>query len=247
MQEHHELWLTALFNQYLAGPANAALALVGVHPHDPAKPWSNFMTMQILVAVIIMIVFAFLRPRLSMDRPGKLQHIFEEVYGFLHNQADEAVGHHGVKWVAFFGTLFIFILFANLIGVIPSFESPTMFPAVPAGCAIAAFLYYNYLGMKENGVGKYLAHFVGPMPLLAPLMIPIEIISHLARPLSLTIRLYANMYAGEQVTLAFLGLTYLVFPAIFMGLHVFVSFLQAFVFTLLTMIYVGGATAHEEH
>jgi F-type H+-transporting ATPase subunit a len=85
------------------------------------------------------------------------------------------------------------------------------------------------------------------MPLLAPLMIPIEIVSHLARPLSLTIRLYANMLAGEKVTLVFLGLTYLVVPAMFMALHVFVAFLQAFVFTILTMMYVGGATVHEEH
>jgi F-type H+-transporting ATPase subunit a len=94
-------------------------------------------------------------------------------------------------------------------------------------------------------VGPYLAHFAGPMPLLAPIMIPIEIISHLARPLSLTIRLYANMFAGEMVTLTFLSLTYLVIPAVFMGLHVFVALLQAYIFMLLTMIYVGGAVAHE--
>jgi F-type H+-transporting ATPase subunit a len=102
------------------------------------------------------------------------------------------------------------------------------------------------MGVKEQGLGKYLAHFAGPMVALAPLMIPIEMISHLARPLSLTIRLYANMFAGEQVTLAFLGLIPLVAPAMFMGLHVFVAFLQAYVFTLLTMIYVAGAVAHED-
>ena len=83
------------------------------------------------------------------------------------------------------------------------------------------------------------------MPWLAPLMIPIEFISHLARPLSLTIRLYANMFAGEMVTITFLSLTYLVLPAVFMGLHVFVAFLQAFIFMLLTVIYVSGAVAHE--
>lgn len=242
---HEQLWLTALFNDYLAGPANTILDAVGV-VHNAHRPWSNFMAMQILVALVIIVVFAILRPRLSMDRPGKMQHIFEVVYEFLRGQSNEAVGHHGHMYIPFFGTLFIFILFANLIGVIPTFESPTMFPAVPCGCALAAFLFYNYAGIKANGVGKYLAHFAGPMPLLAPLMIPIEIISHLARPLSLTIRLYANMFAGEQVTLAFLGLTF-IFGFPFMGLHIFVSFLQAFVFTLLTMIYVGGATAHDEH
>src|SRR4029077_12746506 len=125
-----------------------------------------------------------------------------------------------------------------LLGVIPGFESPTMNPSVPAGCAMLVFFYYNFMGFKQMGVGKYLKHFAGPMPALAILMIPIELVSHLARPLSLTIRLFANMYAGEQVTLVFLSLTYLIAPAIFMGLHVFVSFLQAYIFALMTMMYV---------
>lgn len=241
----HELWITALFNTYLAGLGNAILGLFGQHAHNPDKPWVNFMTMQILTAVLVMIVFALLRGRLSMDKPGKMQHIFEVFYNFLHEQAEEAAGHGGSKYLAFFGTLFFFILFCNLIGIVPGFESPTMFPAVTLGCAIAAFLYYNIVGVQAVGVGHYLKHFVGPMPALAPLMIPIEIVSHFARPLSLTIRLYANMLAGEKVTLVFLGLTYLVAPAVFMGLHVFVAFLQAYVFTVLTMMYVGGATAHE--
>jgi F-type H+-transporting ATPase subunit a len=244
MQEH-ELWFTKLFNDYLAGVGNGILNLFGLHAENAARPWANFVTMQIVVALVVIALFAFLRPRISMDRPGKLQHFFEIIYGFLRGQSDEVVGHHGHRYLSFFGTLFIFILFANLLGVIPTFESPTMFPYVPAGCAIAAFLYYNIMGMRAHGLGKYLAHFAGPMPILAPLMIPIELISHMARPLSLTIRLFANMYAGEQVTLVFLSLTYLVAPALFMGLHVFVSFLQAYVFTLMTMMYVAGATEHE--
>jgi F-type H+-transporting ATPase subunit a len=149
------------------------------------------------------------------------------------------------KYLPFFGTLFIFILFSNLIGIIPGFESPTMAAPVPAGCAIAVFCYYNLMGFREQGVGKYLAHFVGPIWILAPLIVPIEIISHMARPLSLTVRLYANMYAGEQVTLTFLTITYLVVPALFMGLHVFVSLLQAYIFMLLTMMYVSGAVSQE--
>ena len=200
-------------------------------------------TLAIFAAAIIL--FAILRSRLSMDRPGKLQQSFETIYDFLHAQAEENVGHGGPKYLPLFGTLFIFILFANLIGIIPTLESPTMFPSVPAGLAICTFIYYNFMGFKEQGVGKYLVHFAGPMPILAPLMVPIEIVSHLARPLSLTIRLFANMFAGEQVTLAFLKLTFLVAPAIFMGLHVFVSLLQAYVFTLLTMIYLSSAIEHE--
>ena len=238
-----ELWITKLFNEYLAGVGNALTGIVGIAPE--AKPWANCVTMQIVVAAIIIVLFALLRPRLSSDRPGKLQHTFELVYDFLREQSDEQVGHDGHKYVAYFGTIFIFILFSNLIGVIPGMEAPTMVPSVPAGCAIATFFYYNIVGVQANGIVKYLAHFAGPMPLLAPLMIPIELVSHLARPLSLTIRLFANMYAGEQVTMVFLKLTFLFVPAIFMGLHVFVSFLQAYIFMLLTMMYVAGAVSHE--
>jgi len=242
---HHEteLFITKLFNDYLAGVGNTLTGIVGMAPE--ARPWANFVTMQIVVALIIFILFAILKPRLSADRPGKLQHTFELIYDFLREQSDEQVGHDGHKYVAYFGTIFIFILFSNLIGVIPGMEAPTMVPSVPAGCAIATFFYYNIVGVQANGIVKYLAHFAGPMPLLAPLMIPIELVSHLARPLSLTIRLFANMYAGEQVTMVFLKLTFLFVPAIFMGLHVFVSFLQAYIFMLLTMMYVAGAVSHE--
>jgi F-type H+-transporting ATPase subunit a len=238
-----ELWITKLFNQHLAGVGNTLTGFVGMK-WQPA-PWANFVTMQLVVAAIIIVLFAFLKPRLSADHPGKLQHTCELVYDFLREQAQEQVGHEGHHYLAYFGTIFIFILFSNLIGIIPGMESPTMVPAVPAGCAIATFFYYNIVGVQANGILKYLAHFAGPMPLLAPLMIPIELVSHLARPLSLTIRLFANMFAGEQVTLVFLKLTFFLAPAVFMGLHVFVSFLQAYIFMLLTMMYVAGAVSHE--
>jgi F-type H+-transporting ATPase subunit a len=141
--------------------------------------------------------------------------------------------------------VFLFILTMNLIGNIPTMEAPTMVAYVPAGIAVCTFLYYHFMGLRELGVGKYLAHFAGPVWWLAPLMIFIELISHFARPLSLTVRLYGNMYAGEQVTNVFIGLTYLIVPILFMALHLFVSLLQAYVFTLLSMIYVSNATAHE--
>jgi F-type H+-transporting ATPase subunit a len=238
-----ELWLTKPFNDYLPDLGNFFLKLVGLHPEP--RPWANFIVMQLLVAVILIVLFALLRRRLSVDRPGNFQHTFEVIHQFVHGESEDAVGHNGPKYVAFFGTIFLFILFANLIGIIPGVESPTMVPAVPLGCAVATFLYYNLMGFREQGFGKYLAHFAGPMPFLAPLMIPIELISHMARPLSLTIRLYANMYAGEKVTLVFLSLTYFAIPALFMGLHVFVSLLQAYIFMLLAMMYVGGAVAKE--
>lgn len=241
---HKEIWLAKLFNDYLPGVGNAFLKLVGMPPEP--RPWEGFIVMELLVALILILLFAFLRPRLSMDRPGKLQHTFELFYNFVHGESEDAVGHGGAKYLPYFGTLFLFVLLCNLIGIIPGFESPTMNPSVPAGCAVATFCYYNLMGLREQGVGKYLAHFAGPMPFLAPLMVPIELISHMARPLSLTVRLFANMYAGEQVTVVFLGLTYFAVPAIFMGLHVFVSLLQAYIFMLLTMMYVSGAVSHEQ-
>lgn len=242
-----EIWLTALFNQYLSGPATSLLQAVGFKVEDPAHPWSNWMTMELLVVALIMILVAAVRSSFSVDKPGPVQHLFEVLYGFLTDSAHESGIHHAGGHVPFFGTLFIFILFSNLIGIIPGFESPTMSPTVPLGCALLTFFYYNFIGIKENGAGKYLAHFAGPMPAMAPLMVPIELVSHMARPLSLTIRLFANMFAGEKVTMAFLGLTYVIAPALFMGLHVFVSFLQAYIFTLMATIYVGGSVAHEEH
>ncbi len=244
--QDEEIWLTRLFNDHLAGVGNSLLALFHVHAENAARPWANFITMQILVAILIVIAFTLLRARLSVEKPGTAQQLTEELHGFLKEQSLDNAGHHGPHYMVMFGTLFIFILFSNLIGVIPGFASPTQYPYVPAGCAMIVFLYYNFLGIKEMGIGKYLAHFAGPVWWLAPLMIPVEIISHFARPLSLTIRLYANMFAGEKVTMVFLGLTYLFAPALFMGLHVFVGFLQAYVFALLTMIYVGGAIAHDD-
>ena len=240
-----EIWLTKIFNDYLPGLGNAVSGLVGIQAQ--ARPWANFVTMQILVVAILVVLFAFLRTRLSVERPGKFQQTFELIYEFVHGQTEDMVGHGGLRYMAFFGTLFLFILFSNLIGLIPGFEAPTQYAFVPAGCAVATFLYYNMAGVQANGLLKHLQHFVGPIWWLFPLMIPIEIVSNLARPLSLTLRLYANMYAGEQITGVFLTLTKLIVPAVFMAFHIFVSVLQAYIFMLLTMIYVGGAVAHEEH
>jgi F-type H+-transporting ATPase subunit a len=243
MQET-EVWLTKLFNDYLAGLGNAILGLVGM-AHQ-ARPWTNFITMQLLVAAIIIVMFAMLRTRLSVDRPGKFQQSFELIYEFVQDQTEDIVGHGGHRYMAFFGTLFIFILFGNLLGIIPGFAAPTMYAYVPAGCAVASFLYYNMAGIQAHGLIKHLRHYVGPIPALFFLFIPIEIFSNLARPLSLTLRLFANMYAGEQITGVFVMLSKIVFPAVFMGFHIFVSLLQAYIFMLLTMAYVGGAVAHEE-
>jgi F-type H+-transporting ATPase subunit a len=237
-----EFWIARIFNDHLAGLGNAFLGLVGMPAQ--ARPWAGFVVMELLVAALLAILFPVLRARLSFDRPGKLQQIFELVYEFVRGQAEAQVGHAAHRYLAFFGTIFLFILSCNLIGMIPIFESPTQNPSVTLGCALATFIYYHLMGIWANGF-KYLAHFTGPLWWLAPLMFPIEIISHLARVLSLTVRLYANIFAGEQVTMVFLKLTYLVVPVAFMGLHMFVGVVQAYIFMLLAMVYVGSAVAHE--
>src|SRR5690242_15461304 len=130
---HAELWITKPFNDYLAGLGNFFLGLVGMPAQH--RPWSNTVVMQLLVVAILMVLFAFLRPRLSLHRPGALQHTFEAIYEFIYGESKDAVGHNGPHYLAFFGTIFIFILACNLIGIIPGFETPTMAPWVPAGCA----------------------------------------------------------------------------------------------------------------
>ncbi len=237
----HEAFLTKLFNMWFGGLGNTLLALFGMKAENAAEPWADFMVMQILVAVLIIALFVLLRGSLSVDKPGALQQIFEGIHGFIAGESEGQVGHDGHKHTVMFETIFIFLLLANLIGIIPGFVSPTQVIYVPVGCALVAFLYFNLAGMRKQGTLKYLKHFMGPIWWLTPLMIPIEIIGALAKPMSLSVRLFANMYAGEQVTMVFMSMTYLIVPAIFMGLHVFVSLLQAYIFVLLTMIYVAGA------
>jgi F-type H+-transporting ATPase subunit a len=241
-----QLWITELLNHVLAGPVTALLRAVHVDPQYPQAPITNAVAMQMVVVVFLAIVFLIVRSRLSVDRPGALQHMFEGVHGFITSQSEEIIGHHSSGFTPFLAALGFYILISNLIGLIPGFESPTgVSPVVPLGCAICAFFYYQTQGFKHAGVA-YLKHFVGPMPLLAPLMIPIELISHLARVLSLTIRLYANIFAGDMVTLVFFSLIPIGIPILFLGLHIFVSFLQTYIFVLLTTVYLAGAVA-EEH
>jgi F-type H+-transporting ATPase subunit a len=249
-----QLWFTEILNRFLAGPVTALLGLLHITPKHPEAPITNAFAMELLVAFLLIAVFLMLRSRLSVDSPGALQHIFEGTEGFVLGQSREIIGHHSEPYTAFFAIVFIFILACNLIGLVPGFESPTGVPVVPLGCAICSFLYYHTQGFKHAGP-KYLLHFFGPpmdgMPLvarilLAALMLPIELVSHIARLLSLTVRLWANIFAGDLVTLVFFSMIPIGVPIIFGGLHIFVAFLQAYVFMLLSIIYVSGAVA-EEH
>jgi len=240
-----QLWFTHLLNHLFAGPVTALLRTLHHEPKSPAAPISNSFAMELLVFAFLLIVFLLLRSRLSVESPGGLQHTFEGIEGFVLGQSREIIGHHSEPYTPFFAIVFIFILVCNLIGMIPGFESPTGVPAVPLGCAICAFVYYNVQGFRHAGLG-YLKHFLGPIPALAPLMLPIELISHTARLLSLTVRLWANIFAGDLITLVFFSMIPIFVPIVFLGLHIVVAVLQAYVFMLLSIIYVSSAVA-EEH
>jgi F-type H+-transporting ATPase subunit a len=243
---HEQLWFTAFLNKFLATPAAALLHALGIHPHDPAHPISNAVAMQILIFAVLLVLFLLVRSSLSVEKPGRLQMSMEAVHNFFNTMAHDIIGHGHKRYVPFIVTLGLFILLSNLLGLIPGFLSPTQFAFVPLGCAIATWIYYHAHGVRKQGPVHYVAHFAGPVPAMAPLMFPIEIISHTARLMSLTIRLWANIFAGDLITLAFFSLVPIGLPLLFLGLHFFVAILQAFIFVILTTIYLAGAVG-ESH
>ena len=240
-----QLWFTSFLNHLLAGPVTALLRAIHIEPANASAPIPNAVAMEVLVVLLLIAFFILVRSRLSVDDPRALQHIVEAAETFVQQQSREIIGDHSEGFTAFLVTLGLFILICNLLGLVPGFEAPTATPAVPLGCAIVAFFYYHVQGIRRQGPLKYARHFAGPMLLLAPLMIPIEIVSHLARVMSLTIRLYANMFAGDLVTMVFFSLVPIGIPIVFLGLHIFVSLLQTYIFVLLTMVYLAGAVAVE--
>jgi F-type H+-transporting ATPase subunit a len=239
-----QLLFTRLLNHWFAAPVTALLTMLHLPPQYPLAPITNAVAMEVLVVGFLLIVFIMVRSSLSVESPGGLQHMFEGINGFVEDQSRDVIGHHSEGFTPFLVTLGLFILIANLFGVVPGLESPTASPVVPLGCAICAFIYYQFQGFKTSGIG-YLKHFLGPMWWLSPLMLPLEIISHLARLMSLSIRLYANMFAGDMVTLVFFSLIPLAVPVLFLGLHIGVALLQAYIFVLLTTVYLAGAVATE--
>jgi F-type H+-transporting ATPase subunit a len=176
---------------------------------------------------------------------------------------DDLVGHGGEKYLAMLGTIGMFVLLCNLISIVPGFISPTATSSVPLGCALVVFLYYNWAGIRKNGPIGHGKHFLGPVWWLAWLMLPIEIVSNLSRLLSLTVRLWVNMLVSELLYSLFLGLCVTLFvfvgklnafgyvtgvmplavPPIFILLHIFVAVLQAFVFTILPVLYVSAVVS----
>src|SRR3974377_2007304 len=248
----HQLAFTRLLNQLFGAPVAALLSALHV-PHNPVAPISKPFAMEVLVVLLLTTFFVLVRTQLSVEQPGGLQHTMEGIYGFISNLAGETISSHSERFVPYLIALGLFILICNLIGLVPGLESPTAVPIVPLGCALLTWFYYHYQGVRENGPIGYLKHFIGPqegMPLAVRLMLPvllfpIEIFSHTARVLSLTVRLYANMFAGEIVTLCFFSLIPVGIPIIFEGLHIGVSFIQTYIFVLLACVYLGEAMAQE--
>jgi F-type H+-transporting ATPase subunit a len=167
------------------------------------------------------------------------------IHEFTGSNAEQIIGHGYERFQAFVTCVLLFVVFNNLLGLVPGIITPTSQPVVPLGIAVCTFIYYHFYGFKEQGFVGYMKHFAGPIWWIAWLLFPIEIISHCARVMSLTIRLYANMFASDLVTLVFFSLVPLAIPAVFLGLHFFVSLIQAYVFMLLAMIYLSQAVAHE--
>ncbi len=193
------------------------------------------------------------------DSHLSFRNLFELIAEFLIGLGDSAMGKENRKYLPFVGTIFIYTLFMNLLGLVPGFVMPTHSFLFNCGIAAVVFILYNFWGIKEVGIVAYLKHMCGPsfnvlgmqIPLLLPLLFPIELVSHFIRPLSLSLRLFGNMTGDHAVVGAFTELTYgspfFWIPVIFYLLGTVVCVIQAFVFTLLTMIYIGLAVTHEDH
>jgi F-type H+-transporting ATPase subunit a len=240
------LSLTRLLNHYFAAPLVPFLTRLGIHVAHPNAPLrDNTLTLELLVMLLLLAFFVIARLTLSAEKPGTVQHLAEIINEFVSNQGEAIIGHGYEPHVAFATTVLLFIILCNFGGLLPGIETPTANPVVPLGVALLTFLYYNWNGIRAQGLWGYIRHFAGPIWWVAPLLFPIEIISHLARIMSLTIRLYANMFASDLLTLVFFSMIPLGIPVIFLGLHFGVAVIQAYVFMLLTLIYLSQAVAVE--
>lgn len=239
-----KLLITNFLNAHFGGPVDALLSAVHVRPVNPAAPITTTFAMELVVFVVLLAYFILVRLTLSVEKPTAPQHLAEMTHEFVSEQGEQIIGHGFERFTSYLTALFLFILLANLLGLVPGLESPTADVVVPLGFALVTFVYYHYHGLRSNGI-SYFKQFLGPVWWLYWLLLPIEIISHFARVLSLTVRLYANMFAGDLVTLAFFSLVPVGIPLIFLGLHLGVAVVQAYVFFLLAAIYLSLAIAHD--
>lgn len=239
----HSLWIVEAFNR-LIGPAVASvLGLFGVSV-DPHHAVPDYLVMVLIVAVAVPIVLKLVARRPALV-PSRRQSVAEMVVQMFESVVVDAIGPEGRKYVPVIGTVGIFIFACNMIGLVPGLMSPTSKLNVTVGCALVVFLYYHAQGVRSQGL-KYFKHFTGEIPALAPLMLPIEIISHFSRPVSLSMRLFCNIFAEELLIIIMASIIPFLLPLPFMAVAIFTSVIQAYVFVLLSCIYIAGAVAHEE-
>jgi F-type H+-transporting ATPase subunit a len=209
-------------------------------PGLSAYPYLTYMW----VTMVLLLVIGYLTTRKLQLIPGSGQCLMELVVEGLLGFMERVMGHHARQHLAIIGGIALFIVTANLLGIIPGFFSPTVNINITAGCAITVFVYYHVTGFRRQGA-SYIKQFTGPVWWLVPLMMPIELISHFIRPFTLSVRLFANMRGHEIVLLIITLLVPVIAPLIVVFQGIFVSFIQGFVFMLLSMIYIAGA--EEEH
>ncbi len=277
MGEEQILRVTKLVNLLLGKPAGALVTFLHIdriYPVNPQYPISNVLAMEFVLFLIAILFFLWLRARISVDRPGATQQVMEMILtnpmGLgIEDLLEDVVGHGASRYLPMLGTVSLFVLMSNLLALIPGFMSPTAEKTVPLGCATLIFLYYNRWGIHHHGPGGYAKTLLGPVPKMFPInviMLIVESVSHFARVLSLTVRLWANMMVSELIYVTFLGLTVALFtftshlnpvgyvavlaplaiPLALALFHVFEAILQAFIFTILPIVYLGLAVA-EEH
>lgn len=231
MEQHHGFsWLGAAG---IHDPTTAALVTSGIVA-------AGLTVFAIRVRPQLAATERAVEPDSRVTARGIAEVLTEAVVGI----AEAGIGHHAERFVPLIGSLFILILCSNLVGLLPGFSPPTSNINITLGLGLVAFLMYNIHGMQEHNV-SYVKQFLGPMALMAPLMLIIELVSHAFRPASLGIRLFANMFADHQVLETFTGLTKLGVPVIFYAFGSFVCLVQAFVFAMLTAVYIGLAISHD--
>ena len=248
----HELWIVQAVNAAFGPMVASALRAMGraVPPGGQVIP--NYLIMAALIVGAWTIFCLIIRRSLSVENPGRLQILLEDGIGAGRGMLHDYIGHKGPRYLTIVATLFVFILSGNLMGLIPGLMAPTSNINVTLGCALTVVVYYHSQGIKEQGIGAYLKHFAAPpgVPLfIAPIMLPVELISHFSRLLSLSLRLFGNVFGEELVILILFSIIPFFVPLPMMFLGLITGTLQAFIFVLLTTIYLGGAVAteHEQY
>jgi F-type H+-transporting ATPase subunit a len=229
-------------------------AAFGPYTPENAIPW--YTVMFITACILSVALIWIFKGKLSEDEPGHGQQTLEVGVLAVRSMLEDIVGPHGLQYFPVVMTFAVLILISNLMGMFPLFMSPTSATSVTFALGISSFVYYNYIGIKENGLFRHLKHFAGPIWWIAPLIFPIELVSNFIRPFSLGIRLFGNMFADEKVmdSIAHLapGITYWLVPVFLMPLSLFVAFIQTFVFVLLSQLYLSEVShaphdSHAEH